>query len=99
MPSRIEAFGLAAAEAMLAEVPVVGSDVGGLNELIIPGRTGILVPPDEPHELASAIAPLLADEAERRRLGREARQLVLDRFSASAMARRYEDLYRRVLAA
>jgi glycosyltransferase involved in cell wall biosynthesis len=99
MPSRIEAFGLAAAEAMLAGLPVVATDVGGLAELVVPGETGILIRPDAPHELAAAVAHLLGDENERRTLGRRGRARALECFSADAMTKRYENLYKELLAA
>ena len=97
-PSRIEAFPLAVLEAMLAELPVIASDVGSVEEVVVPGETGILVPPDDPTLLAAAIRRLLENDNERRELARRGRALVLERFSASAMAQGYEDLYRRLLA-
>lgn len=66
VPSRWEPFGLAAIEAMAAGVPVAASEVGGLKEIVIDLRgdpssgTGYLVPPENPSELARALASLLA---------------------------------------
>ncbi len=56
MPSRSEAWGLAAVEAMSCGVPVVASTVGGLKEIIEDGVSGWLVAPDDPRALAEAIA-------------------------------------------
>jgi glycosyltransferase involved in cell wall biosynthesis len=99
LPSRLESFPLAVVEAMLAERPVVASLVGSIPEAVMDGETGLLVEPDEPHDLASAIAELLAAPERRAEMGRRARRLALEQFSASAMARSYERLYRELLAA
>ena len=59
VPSRAEPFGNTAVEGLLAARPVVASNVKGLTEIIEDGRTGLLVPPDDPEALASAIASIL----------------------------------------
>jgi glycosyltransferase involved in cell wall biosynthesis len=56
MPSRSEAWGLAALEAMSYGVPVIASAVGGLQEIIEDNVSGWLIPPDDPAALAKAIA-------------------------------------------
>lgn len=61
VPSRAEPFGNTAVEAMLACRPIVASDVQGLAEVIEDGRTGLLVPPDDPTILALGIAHVLDD--------------------------------------
>jgi glycosyltransferase involved in cell wall biosynthesis len=61
VPSRWEPFGNVAVEGMLARRPVVASSVQGLTEIVRPGQTGLLVPPDDPAALAAAIATLLGD--------------------------------------
>jgi glycosyltransferase involved in cell wall biosynthesis len=73
MPSRFEGFGLAAAEAMAAGVPVIASDAGSLPEVVDPPRGGIIVPRSDPAALADATERLLRDPAERRRLSGSAR--------------------------
>jgi glycosyltransferase involved in cell wall biosynthesis len=95
LPSRFEGFPLAVLEAMLAEVPVVASDVGSVSEAVIDGETGLLVAPDDVDALASAIARLLRD-GDRAALGREGRKRVLDRFSVERMARQFEAVYSEV---
>ena len=52
--SRGEGFGLVAVEAMALQRPVVASAQGGLPEIVIPGETGLLVPPNDPQALADA---------------------------------------------
>ena len=63
VPSRVEPFGNTAVEALLAERPLVVSRTQGLREIVTQDRTGLLVDPDNPTELAEAIARLLADPA------------------------------------
>ena len=93
LPSRFEGFPLAVVEAMLAELPVVASDVGAVREAVLDGRTGLLVPRDDPEALAAAVRELLADPARRRAMGAAGRTLALERYTAAAMARRFESLY------
>jgi D-inositol-3-phosphate glycosyltransferase len=72
MPSYYESFGMVALEAMACGCPVVASSVGGLTTTIQDGVTGHLVPEGDPGALAERLGALLADEAARARLGREA---------------------------
>jgi len=93
LPSRFEALPLVVIEAMLAELPVVASDVGSVSEVVENGVTGLLVPPDDPLALAEALSSLVADSQRRRELGKRGRARALERFDADAMARAYERLY------
>ncbi len=97
LPSRFEGFPLAVLEALLARTAVVAADVGSVREAVVDGKTGLLVPPDDPGALAAALRRLLADELLRRRLGENGRRLVLDRFTADRMAAGFESLYRELL--
>ena len=58
MPSRTEGFGVAALEASACGRPVIASNVGGVPEVVLNGKTGILVPPEDPGTLAEAIVKL-----------------------------------------
>jgi len=75
-------------EYMAAGLPVVTTAVGDLPQLVEDGRTGVLVPPDEPAGLAGAIASLAADPERCRRLGAAARARVIERHSWHATAAR-----------
>jgi glycosyltransferase involved in cell wall biosynthesis/O-antigen/teichoic acid export membrane protein len=99
LPSRMEALPLSIIEAMLARLPVVASDVGSVSEEVLDGETGLLVPADDLPALLAALRRLLADAPLRERMGVRARELALARFSAAAMARCYESLYREITAA
>lgn len=74
MPSRFEGFGLAAAEAMAAGVPLIASNAGSLPEVVDAPRGGILVPPDDPAALAEAITRLRGDASLKRSLQVSARE-------------------------
>jgi glycosyltransferase involved in cell wall biosynthesis len=92
-PSLAEGFGIGALEAMAAGLPVIASNVGGLPELVDHGRTGFLVPPNDPQALARCIVQLLSDRELRIRMGRDAQLRVAKRFSPAAMARQISDVY------
>jgi glycosyltransferase involved in cell wall biosynthesis len=93
LPSRSEAFPNGAIEAMAAGLPVVASAVGGLLDLIEPGRTGLLVEPDNVQALADAIAALTASPPLAAALGGAARDEVARRYGFDRMVRSFEDLY------
>jgi len=93
LPSRFEAFPLAIVEAMLAGLPVVATSVGSVAEAVVDGQTGRLVSPDEPSSLAGAVRDLLEDPEGARELGRRGREAAMERFTSSAMARAFEELY------
>jgi glycosyltransferase involved in cell wall biosynthesis len=83
-------------EAMAASRPVVASRVGGVPEAVQDGTTGLLVPPGDDAALADALASLIADPEQRRRLG-DAGRSASRKFTIAAAARRLEDLYREAL--
>jgi glycosyltransferase involved in cell wall biosynthesis len=97
LPSRLEGLGVAALEAMAAARPVVASRVGGLAEAVVEGRTGLLVPPDDPAALCAALGRVLEDEALRARLGAAGPGRVAEGFLAEQMVSAYESLYYEVL--
>ncbi len=67
-------------EALSQELAVVATPVGAIPEAVFSGRTGLLVPPDDPPALARTLAGLARDPERRRRLGRAGRALVVERF-------------------
>lgn len=96
IPSLYEGFGLPAGEAMAAGLPVVSTDGGALPEIV--GDAGVIVPSADSQALAAAIAALLDDEQERLRLGKKARERILNRFSWSVCAQQMLSYYRGVIA-
>ncbi len=81
-------------EAMASGVPVVASRVGGIPEIVADGKTGLLVTPGSPSELADSVVALLKDEERRRALGQAARTEVVDRFTWARAATETVQLYR-----
>jgi glycosyltransferase involved in cell wall biosynthesis len=94
LPSLWEGMPGSVMEAMAEGLPVVGTDVNGIADLVSQGRTGLLVPPCDPEALAGALAQLAGDAELRERFGRAARQRIADEFSVGRMIRAKEDLYR-----
>lgn len=86
MPSRFEGFGMVAAEAMAAGVPLVAAAAGSLPEVVDAPRGGVLVPPGDPAALAAAVAALLDDPGRRAALAQGARASA-ERFRWKAVAR------------
>lgn len=97
-PSLEEGFSNAILEAMAAGKPVVATAVGGNPEAVIPGKTGLLVPPGDSQALADAMVWLLAHPGEAVRFGEAGRLRVAERFEVSAMVRQYEAVYERLVA-
>jgi starch synthase len=96
-PSVYEPFGIVVVEAMACGAPVVASAVGGIREIVQGGRSGLLVPPENPPALAESVNRLLSDRALAGRLARNARRRVEGCFTWSAAARRTFDIYKRLL--
>lgn len=96
-PSLSEAFGMSLVEAMACGIPTVATAVGGMVDIVVPGETGLLVPPDQAAALAEAIAQLLSDKALRVRMGEAGRQRAVERFDWRAIAADLCDSYHRLL--
>ena len=97
LPSLSEALPFALLEAMAHELPAVGTIVGGVPEVIVPGETGFLAPARSPEALAAAMRPLLASAELRQRMGSAGRQRVGLCFRESDMVRRTLRVYRALL--
>jgi len=98
LPSRFEGLPLAVLDAMLAELPVVATDVGSTGEAVSDGVTGRLVAAEDHAALATALREVIGDPLRAREFGRAGRAVALERFTARAQARRYEALYDELLA-
>ena len=96
-PSRYESFGLIFLEAMRWGTPVIGTTAGGIPEVVEHNRSGILIPPENPRELAAAMVRLLKEPARCVALGQAGRQRVEEEFSVERMAQRVAAFYEEVL--
>lgn len=96
LPSRWEGFGLAAAEAMAAGLPVIATSVPGLQEVLDFGRAGAMIPPEDVITLTEAIERLSAEPDIRRKLGAIGRARILENYSIAANIAAHERLYEEV---
>jgi glycosyltransferase involved in cell wall biosynthesis len=97
LPSSNEGLPLALLEATAAGIPVVASDIGGNRDVVMDGETGLLVPVGDVDALVGAIHRLVGDPAYARRLGDAGTARFEERYTAAAMARGVERVYREVL--
>jgi glycosyltransferase involved in cell wall biosynthesis len=97
--SRSEGLSNTILEAMATGLPVVATDVGGTDELVQHGTTGLLVRANDSETLASAIRSLALDDEQRQIMGRAGRRRVESEFDLAGMIRRYEELYLRLARA
>jgi glycosyltransferase involved in cell wall biosynthesis len=92
-----ELLGLVALEAMASGTPVVASRLGGLPEVVLEGVTGFLVEPGNVDELRERLSEVLRDPDLAARLGRNGRDLVVERFTWRACAEKCLGAYRDLL--
>jgi len=96
VPSHVEPLGNATLEAMAAGRVVVGTRVGGIPEMVAEGKTGLLVPPSDPVNLADAIGRLVRDRELWRRMSTAARHRAAEAFGADTHARKLQARYDRL---
>jgi L-malate glycosyltransferase len=99
LPSELESFGLSALEAMACAVPVVGSDTGGLPEVVKHAESGFLLPVGDVEGMAARVLEILKDEERGREMGLAGRRRAEALFSADRVVSQYERYYERVLGA
>lgn len=96
-PSRFESLGMVHLESMAMARPMVSMDNGGPAETVVHGRTGYLVPPEAPAELADRVLALLRDPALRRVMGEAGRKHVMAGFTAAGYASEFSQLVESLL--
>jgi N-acetyl-alpha-D-glucosaminyl L-malate synthase BshA len=96
LPSEMEAFGLAALEAMACGVPPVATRTGGVPDLITHGTDGFLEPVGDTDAQAARLAELLTDDRLHEKMAAEARKTAQTRFCTDLIIPRYEAYYRKV---
>jgi glycosyltransferase involved in cell wall biosynthesis len=96
LPAR-ETLPISLMEAMASGLPVIATRVGSIADLVEDGRTGLLVPPDDPAALAAALAALARDPARRAAMGAAGRARVVERFSLPRMVEDYARLFTTLL--
>jgi glycosyltransferase involved in cell wall biosynthesis len=93
MPSFRETFGVAAIEAQAVQVPVVASDIEGIREVVLHGKTGYLASPGNDEQFASWIMKLIEDPQSREKMGLEGRKFVSDRYDWQKCVDQMENIY------
>ncbi len=99
LPSLAEGISNTILEAMSCALPVLATDVGGNADLVVSGKTGVLVPAGDVEALAQALMRMAEDPAGARAMGSAGREIAERRFGLSAMVTTYCDLYDRLRAA
>jgi N-acetyl-alpha-D-glucosaminyl L-malate synthase BshA len=99
LPSELESFGLSALEAMGCGVPVVGTDAGGLPEVVKHAETGFLLPVGDVEGMAARAIEILKDEKRGREMGQAGRRRAASLFGADRVVSQYERFYEQVLGA
>ncbi len=98
LPSLQEATSVSGLESMACSVPLIGTNVGGIPQIVRHGVNGLLVPPADSGALAQATIEVLEDQELRLSLGAAARESAVKDFSWTTVARRTEEIYRNWLA-
>lgn len=97
LPSLKEATSITGLESMASGVPIVGTNVGGIPEIVEHGVNGLLSPPDDAGALTKHLARLIPDANLRSTMGSMGRRIVEDRFSWQKIAERFVQVYRSAL--
>ncbi|MFX1519268.1 MAG: glycosyltransferase family 4 protein, partial [Promethearchaeota archaeon] len=88
-----EAFGIVLLEAMASGKPVVATICGGVPEVVVNGKTGLLVPPRKPKELAGACIKILQNHEMMQKMGQNGLNRVLKQFSWDLIIKKYVNAY------
>jgi glycosyltransferase involved in cell wall biosynthesis len=92
LPSLNEGMGRVLVEAMAMGKPVIASDAGGISDVVIHGKNGLLVPAADPVALSSEIQSLMNDPEKRKQMGHVGKRTAV-RYSADSMVRKIDRLY------
>ena len=97
VPSRMESLPTTVKEAFYLNVPVIGTDVGGIPELIKNNETGIIVPPENPSKLAEAVNELLSDKEKAQKLAINGNTFVKNNMTWDVILPKYIKFYENLL--
>ena len=96
MPSVTEGLGTSLLDAMACAKPIIASRVGGIPEVVVDGKTGILVPPKDPDRLAQAIVRMMQDRALAASMADAGYARVTERFTVERMVEETLAVYERL---
>jgi glycosyltransferase involved in cell wall biosynthesis len=98
LPSLQEPFGKIVIEAMAMKKPVVASKVGGVPEIVVDEKTGLLIPPGDSDAIRQALEHLLSDQEKRKEMGVEGRKRVEQMFTLEKHVHKIQQIYEEVLS-
>ena len=97
VPSRMESLPTTVKEAFFLNIPVIGTNVGGIPELIKNNETGIIIPPENPSKLAQAVNELLSDKVKAEKLAINGNTFVTNNMTWDVIFPRYIKFYEELL--
>ena len=97
VPSRMESLPTTVKEAFYLNVPVIGTNVGGIPELIINNETGIIIPPENPSKLAQAVNELLSNQEKAKKLAANGNAFVKSHMTWDVILPKYIQFYEDLL--
>jgi len=97
LPSAFESFGLSALEAMSCGLPVIATEIGGLQEVVSPCADGWLCPVGDCERMAAHAIGILSDDEKLQEMGRAARKKAVECFPPERIVPQYEKMYERTL--
>ena len=97
VPSRMESLPTTVKEAFFLDVPVIGTDVGGIPELIINNETGILIPSENPDKLSQAVNELLSNKEKAKKLASNGNIFVKNNMTWDIILPKYIQFYEDLL--
>jgi glycosyltransferase involved in cell wall biosynthesis len=97
VPSLVDSFPWVVLEAMALGKPIVASDLGGIREIVLPGRTGLLAQPGNSVQLAQALASLINAPETRKKMGALGKERVRKKFTEAQYLKKFEQLYSSIL--
>ena len=92
-----EIFGVSVLEAAALEIPSITSNIGGLTEVNLHNKTGIVIEPDRPLQLAKSIIKLYEDSKMRKNLGVNARKMVIEKFNWDESIKKMLKVYKNAI--
>ncbi|MDD2496749.1 MAG: glycosyltransferase family 4 protein [Desulfitobacteriaceae bacterium] len=97
LPSRWEGLPMVLMEAMSFALPVISTDVGGIQELVFPNETGLLIPSGDHHQLAEKMLYLFREQEAAKRLGLAGQHFVREKHNITILIKNLEQIYSNLL--
>ena len=95
-PSRSEGLGIAFLEAMAADIPVIGTGVGGIPDFLKSGETGLICQVNDSNDVAQKILEIIENQDLRSRIVQNASNLVKEKYQWDGIARKFDELYKQI---